>query len=138
MPEFLPAQKLVIQSNLENVRKVEPFLREYCNNMRLDDATYHDMLLALTEAVTNSIRHGNGCNPNKTVEISMEENNGQLHVKVHDEGCGFDHQQVPDPTAPHLKYQPNGRGLYLMRELSQNMRYADNGRCVEMSFRLKP
>ena len=63
---------LKINSKIENVRVVEPFLKDFFNTHNLDRSTYGDMLLVLTEAVTNSIKHGNALDPNKKVTIQLQ------------------------------------------------------------------
>ena len=51
-----------------------------------------------------------------------------------DEGPGFDYENLPDPTAPENIERPNGRGVFLMRNLADECGFEDDGRIVELKF----
>jgi serine/threonine-protein kinase RsbW len=53
---------------------------------------------------------------------------------VKDEGPGFDYAHLPDPTSPENLEKPGGRGIFLMRHLSDEVQFRDAGRIVELSF----
>ena len=57
-------------------------------------------------------------------------------MRVTDEGEGFDHSAVPDPTAPENLLQVGGRGVFLMQQLSDSVYFHNNGSTVEMHFNL--
>ncbi len=136
MPKNYQTSILNIPSRIENVRDVAPFLRDFCKKHNLDcEMHYGDMLLVLTEAVTNSIKHGNRLDPSKQVQIELSKHDcGKVSIQIVDEGQGFDEQQVPDPTQPQRITQPNGRGLYLMREIANKVDYSQKGRCCRIEF----
>jgi serine/threonine-protein kinase RsbW len=71
--------------------------------------------IALAEALTNALKHGNGNDPSKRVRCSYLVDAHALVVEVEDEGPGFDPAQVPDPTLPENWERPSGRGLTMMR-----------------------
>ena len=60
----------------------------------------------------------------------------ELKVLIEDQGTGFDHDSVPDPTAPENLEKINGRGIFLMECLSDEIFYLEEGRIVELKFRL--
>ena len=95
-----------------------------------------DILVSLTEAVTNAIVHGNCRAENKTVQVNMQRKADMLALRVSDEGRGFDFKNLPDPTLPENVCKCGGRGVYLMRELSDDISFYNNGSTVEMQFRL--
>ena len=70
-----------------------------------------------------------------TIEFKME--GRTLHVKVNDEGNGFDYQNIPDPTAPENIENVNGRGIFLMEKLSDKISFTRNGASVELEFNMK-
>ena len=56
--------------------------------------------------------------------------------RVSDEGPGFNPVEIPDPTCPDHLEECGGRGLFLMRRLSNGCRFTHGGRTVEMRFKL--
>lgn len=90
------------------------------------------MRLALEEAVTNAIRHGNQSDPDKQVTIEAEISTEKMHVEIEDEGEGFDPGDVPDPTAEDFIDRPTGRGLLLMRAYLNHFEYLKDGRRLRM------
>jgi serine/threonine-protein kinase RsbW len=57
---------------------------------------------------------------------------------VRDQGPGFDHGNLPDPTNPENIEKPHGRGVFLMRALADDVTFDENGATVVMSFSLQP
>lgn len=129
-------QSFAFPSIKENVALVEKLVDEICNYYNIGDEHYGNILVALTEAVSNAIYHGNQLDPNKFVEFYYESKNGMLCFTVADEGNGYDPDAVPDPTDPNNIELPNGRGVFLMRKLSDGIHFHDNGRRIELQFRL--
>lgn len=127
--------KITLASTPENIRQIEPFLRECRCSCNMQEELYMDILLALTEAVTNGIKHGNSSNPQKKVTVAFREENHALHFTVSDEGKGFNPTSLADPTQGPNLCEPNGRGVFLMRALSDQVEFTDNGRCVDLEFR---
>ena len=60
----------------------------------------------------------------------------ELLVHIEDQGNGFDYSTVPDPTAPENLEKINGRGIFLMERLSDEILYLENGRIVVLKFRI--
>lgn len=127
---------LKLASNAGSVSKVEPFVQKLVSRYNLSPDRKCDILVSLTEAVTNAIVHGNCKKEDKTVQVKMKQEKGILALRVSDEGCGFDFNNLPDPTAPENICKCGGRGVYLMRQLADNIRFYNNGSTVEMRFKL--
>lgn len=119
-----------------NVAKVGNFVENLASKFRLAPDTYGNILISLTEAVNNAIIHGNKQDESKMVEVRTESRDGKLAIMVIDEGKGFDYNSVPDPTSPERICQCGGRGVFLMRQLSDRCRFHDNGKTVEMEFKI--
>ena len=132
----LHTQRLTLVSNPEQVAKVEPFVDEVAQRYCLTPDTHGNILVSLTEAVTNAMLHGNGCDCSKTVSISLRRRRDALSIRVSDEGPGFNPDGVPDPTAVDLLEKCGGRGLFLMRNLSDECRFSRKGSTVEMRFKI--
>ena len=127
---------LTLPSDPQNVAKVEPFVHDVATRYNLSEDKQGDILVSLTEAVTNAMLHGNRGDLRKHVSISFERLQDSVSVCVSDEGPGFDPGQVPDPTCPERIECCGGRGLLLMRHLSDECRFSRGGSTVEMRFKI--
>lgn len=116
--------------------EVEKYVRKLTSKYQISQELYPNILISLTEAVNNAIRHGNRSDEEKLVQIGYKKKKDCLRFTISDEGAGFDYQKLPDPTAPGNVIKCGGRGVFLMRELSDDVCYQDNGSTVELTFRL--
>lgn len=91
--------------------------------------------LAVHEALTNAIIHGNCRNPSKKVTVSCGLQPNELTVAIGDEGPGFDPHRVPDCTHPDRLDAPGGRGVALMRSFMDSVSFSDQGRMVRLTKR---
>jgi serine/threonine-protein kinase RsbW len=123
-----------VPSIVENIRMIESFIDNAKEKFHLDDDMYGNIMIAVTEAVNNAIKHGNSGNKSKNVQISLFLQDSLLKFVVKDEGEGFDYADLPDPTAPENLKKPGGRGIFLMKHLSDEVEFKENGRVVELSF----
>lgn len=127
---------LKLSSCPENISKVEPFLQQIRLRYNLSEELYFNILLVLTEAINNSILHGNGADPCKSVKVKLRPTKAALSFTITDEGCGFNPDKLPDPTTPPCLMKPNGRGVFLMRKLSDYLQYSEDGTKVEIKFKI--
>jgi serine/threonine-protein kinase RsbW len=125
-----------LPSNPNNVEKVNSLVSTLANKFRLAPDTYGNILISVTEAVNNAIIHGNRQDESKLVEVKTITRDGRLSITVKDEGKGFDYNNLPDPTCAEKICECGGRGVFLMRQLSDRCRFYDNGRMVEMEFKI--
>jgi serine/threonine-protein kinase RsbW len=93
--------------------------------------------VALTEALANAMLYGNGADPHKRVRVDVTVNESEVLARVTDQGAGFDPDAVEDPTTPENLMRPGGRGLFLMRQLLDEVRYNDRGNSVTLVLRLE-
>ena len=119
---------------MENIRMIESFIDNAKEKFELDDDIYGNIMIAVTEAVNNAIKHGNNGNKSKNVYLSLSLEESLIKFVVMDEGSGFNYESLPDPTAPENLEKPGGRGIFLMKHLSDEVEFKDNGRIVELSF----
>jgi serine/threonine-protein kinase RsbW len=129
---------MTLKSDPRNVAKVESYLENIVDRFGLCSEVYGNILISLTEAVTNAITHGNKNNTNKYVNVRCLKTERKLCFQVSDQGEGFDPQNIPDPTRPENLLSLNGRGVFLMRQLCDEVEYTDDGRTVEMNFMISP
>ncbi len=132
---MLIEEKIVLESNQESINKVTSYVDEIYNasSDKLKDA-YGNIIIALTEAVNNAINHGNNNDPEKKVTVCYKKTDKNVSFTVEDEGNGFDYENVPDPTAPENLEKLNGRGIFLMTNLVDDIEFHENGKKIELIF----
>jgi serine/threonine-protein kinase RsbW len=92
-----------------------------------------DIELALQEALANAIRHGCHADPTESVECRVTyESTGDVLIVVRDPGPGFDFTRVPNPLEDANVLRASGRGLFLIRQLMDEVRFASGGREIQM------
>ena len=127
-------ESLSFSSDFSNVGLVEDLVNRVCEKLSIDEELYGNVLIALTEAVNNAIDHGNRQDRNLEVFIDVVQNDNQFGFVVKDMGRGFDFDNLPDPTAPENILKENGRGIFLMKNLADEVEFEDSGRTVHIMF----
>tara|TARA_B100000287_G_scaffold220353_1_gene207830 strand:+ start:6318 stop:6707 length:390 start_codon:yes stop_codon:yes gene_type:complete len=125
-----------IPSIKENVSVVESFIENIGEKIKIQEAIYGNVLVSVTEAVNNAIVHGNKEDKNKKVRLGLKQNKKSVRFVVEDEGLGFDYNNLPDPTNPKNLEKVKGRGIFLIKSLSDKTTFKQGGRVVEMLFKL--
>lgn len=131
-----PKYFLEIKSNHANLREVEDFVNNFCSQLKLDQEKTSGLLLAVTEATTNAIIHGNKSDLQKSVKISVYADRSTLTIIIKDEGKGFNPAAVPDPTHPENLLKDSGRGLYLMKIYMDGLSYNQTPEGTETILKL--
>ncbi len=129
-------QKIRIASRAENIILVERMIEDVCDLFNISEDYYGNILVAITEAVNNAIYHGNQANPKKNIDIFFKSFPDHVSFIVKDEGTGFSYDTLPDPTNPENIENPNGRGVFLMRNLADKVSFEDNGSKVVLDFNM--
>ena len=119
-----PQFHLAIDSRFENIDLVQVVLNESMETMGIDEDTRHWIELAVREAVANAIKHGNGQDPEKTVQIDAALEREVLVIQVRDHGQGFDPDELADPLSPQNLLKPNGRGIFYMKNFMDSIDYS--------------
>ena len=131
-------QRLNIQipSLPENIRIVESFIDNAKDKFHIGDDLYGNIMVAITESVNNAILHGNKSDSKKVVDLSLELAEDKIIFTIVDQGPGFDSENLQDPTAPENIEKVGGRGIFLMKHLSDEVTFSDEGRQVELVFNI--
>lgn len=124
--------KMVISSTFDAARSFEERVLRELDRYGYDDTAAFAVKLALEESLNNAIKHGNGLDPGKTVEIDYDIDHTRVTIVVVDQGNGFDLDSVPDPTTDENLEKPCGRGIMLMRAYMDEVRYNPCGNQVRM------
>jgi serine/threonine-protein kinase RsbW len=128
---------LEIASRPDSLNLVERLIESIRDEYKVCENDFGNIIVAVTEAVNNAITHGNNCDPGKKVNIQCSMNpDSTMKFIIADQGNGFNHYDLPDPTAPENLENPSGRGIFLMKNLADQVIFADDGRIVELTFKI--
>jgi len=125
---------LAIKSDKKELEKVEKFILQIFENEGLPKACFNKVYLCISEAVINSIEHGNKNDSEKQVDIQIDCMKGNICIEIHDEGDGFDYKRVEDPTLTNNIRKETGRGIHIMKSLCSNLEFRNQGKSVEIKI----
>jgi serine/threonine-protein kinase RsbW len=128
-------KRFKIESSINNLRIVENAIDEVMIEIGITQENYGKILVSTLEAVNNAIMHGNKFKKDKSVDVEISYEKEKLKIKVTDEGRGFIPEKVADPTIPQNLEELNGRGIFLMSKLADEIKYSKRGNSVTMLFK---
>ena len=134
---FIQIESLSIPSEFDSVQRVETLIDNVCERLSVNEDTYGNVLIAVTEAVNNAIIHGNKMNKELNVDLYVGDKETDFCFRVKDHGDGFNFNNLPDPTSPENIYKEDGRGIFLMRSLAEEVEFDNDGRDVNIYFSKK-
>lgn len=126
--------RIEIPSELKNINQVEQLIDKICELKGINEDMYGNILIAVTEAVNNAIIHGNCFQVSLPVFVTVTDSNERLCFTIEDQGQGFDFTNLPDPTAPENIEKENGRGIFLIKNLSDELIFNDGGKTAMIFF----
>ena len=122
-----------IPSDITYVRKVSSEVENFLKKEDVDNFDIFDIRLCVEEAVKNAIIHGNKEDRNLKVKFSYKLKNCEFIFEIEDEGKGFDHTKVPDPTCEENLLKTGGRGVFIIGKLMDKVNYKENGTKIYMT-----
>jgi serine/threonine-protein kinase RsbW len=126
--------KIELESKLEQLATVEKLVDSIAEKVSIEGDVYANILIGVTEAVTNAIVHGNKLDSSKNVTVEYSFNDKNVQFIITDQGDGFNYYSVPDPTLPENIEKEDGRGIFLMNTLADEVIYNDKGTEVSLKF----
>ena len=129
-------QSIKLASTIENLSIVENLVEEISTKNIINEDMLGNVMVCVTEAVTNAIEHGNKNEINKSVYVNYKTTDNKLIFKIKDEGEGFDFKNIPDPTLPENIEKENGRGVFLIKNLADEVMFDKNGSEIIFKFDL--
>ncbi len=134
-----PDLVLDIPNDLASIEEAVDFVMQRCHHCGDDHRRLRlNLRVGLAEALANAILYGNGEDPSKRVKVEVAFQEGTITARITDQGNGFDPCRVPDPTRPENLLRPEGRGIFLMRKLLDEVHFNDQGNSVTLVLRLIP
>lgn len=131
---FSIVTEVVLPSDYQSLIDVEKIVGSVCDEFGVQEDAFGNVLIAVSEAVNNAIQHGNKNNPDAKVEIKVANQNDAFCIQVKDEGNGFSYEDLPDPTAPENLLKDSGRGVFLMKNLADEVEFQNTGSIVNLYF----
>jgi serine/threonine-protein kinase RsbW len=126
--------KISIPSLIDNIKIVESFIDNAREKYTINEDIYGNIMISVTECVTNAIVHGNKMDINKKVDLELHLDDNHVEFVIIDEGKGFDFDHLIDPTAPENLEKTGGRGIFIMKHLADGIKFEDNGRKTILTF----
>ena len=127
--------ELILPSRIEAVAEAAQAAAKFISSVGLGEEIAFGVDMAVREAVTNAVLHGNKQELQKMVEVTLLNSASALEITVRDHGTGFDPGSVPDPTDPQNLMKTSGRGILFMRTFMdevQWLRHDEGGTVVRM------
>ena len=107
--------ELSLPSRIETVAAAAAAVAEFVSRTGVSEDAAFGIDMAVREAVTNAVVHGNSQDEDKLVDIVLISSPDAVEISVHDQGPGFNPNEVPDPTADENILKTSGRGIFFMR-----------------------
>lgn len=139
----MPLEMMTTITTEEEFKKVKSNLAanlidyDYNNNER------EEILLTFNELILNALHHGNKGNRDKKVYITYKLTCEQINLSVEDEGCGFDENQIPDPTDEKRLLElldkddeegySHGRGVWMVKKFMDKVTFTKGGRLATVT-----
>lgn len=111
----------------ELISEAHSFASEHLNGR--GDETHRAKLL-INEVIVNAVKHGNGFDSSKEVQLDIAVCDQRVDIRVEDEGEGFDPDAIPDPSADENLHRDHGRGIFLIKSLADEVCFERGGRRV--------
>jgi serine/threonine-protein kinase RsbW len=131
--EFNP-DELILRLDLSlpaDVNEIDPVVQRILiivSSMECGSGKEFEVETALREALANAVVHGCQKDPEKKIQVAVacDASRGMLII-VRDPGTGFDPAAIPSPTTGQNIFRAHGRGIYLINELMDEVRFEKGG-----------
>ncbi|HUE81854.1 MAG TPA: ATP-binding protein [Pyrinomonadaceae bacterium] len=118
--------ELRLPSRIEVVEEVATAIAGIIKSSEFEEEAAFGIDLAVREAVTNAVLHGNNADESKFIEVILKSSQESIEISVHDQGAGFNPNEVPDPTDEENILKTDGRGIFFMRNFMDEVDWQIN------------
>lgn len=132
-----PSKILVIKSDTSELKKVELFVNELFGEYSISNRHFNNVYLCISEAVVNSIKHGNRNDITKNVSIIANLVDNILNIKIIDEGDGFNLKNIKNPIDCINIKSETGRGIHIIKMLSDKIKFNKKGNSIHFKIDCK-
>lgn len=116
-------QTIRLSSTMDSVGAIETAAEKLAAEAGLDEDQSFHIAMAVREAAINAVLHGNEYDPERPIDVAMENTGTDLVFTIADQGRGFDPETLPDPLAPENLLRGAGRGIFLIRSLMDEVHF---------------
>jgi serine/threonine-protein kinase RsbW len=132
-----PDLVLDLPSDLSSIEETVEYVMQRCQRCGENPRRLRlNLRVGLAEALANAMLYGNRRDPSKRVKMEVAFHDSSITARITDQGSGFDPMKVPDPTIPANLHRAEGRGIFLMRKLWDEVHFNDQGNSVTLVLRL--
>jgi anti-sigma regulatory factor (Ser/Thr protein kinase)/CheY-like chemotaxis protein len=121
-----------LPSDLSLMNGVLHYLIERVAGLGIIQPERSNLFIALDEAFVNAVKHGNKNDPTKLVRITADLSTNEARFQIEDEGEGFDPSSIPDPLDPANLFKASGRGVLLIYNIMDEVKYNERGNRLTM------
>ena len=121
-------------SEFEHLDAIVDGTEEFLKPLVTDEELSYQIVLLLSEAVTNAIEHGNAHDVSKHLKIELNVRKENVIIQVEDEGEGFDPNAVSNPLEDENLLNDSGRGIFFIEQIADKVWYENEGRRVYIQF----
>jgi serine/threonine-protein kinase RsbW len=107
--------ELTLPSRIEAVNEAASVVARILGELGANEQLMFGIDMAIREAVTNAVVHGNKRDDSKQVRVEIKSSQQEIEISVRDQGPGFNPTEVPDPTTAENLMKTSGRGIFFMR-----------------------
>ena len=118
--------ELRFASRIEAVAEAAAAVSEFMTRVGISEDVAFGIDMAVREAVTNAVLHGNKLDSAKIAEVDLKKSSEGLEINVRDQGRGFDPNDVADPTKEENILKTSGRGIFFMRNFMDEVNWTVN------------
>ena len=137
MKENSTKKEFLVPSDLSEVQRVSLEALSFLKPLALGEAVLFDIRLCLDEALVNAMKYGNQLKKELKVRLSIEYDQNKISLWVEDQGAGFDPKKIKNCTEGGNVLRGHGRGLHLIHQLMDEVRYNPKGNAILMVKSLK-
>src|SRR5579859_7398911 len=126
--------QLDFKADINNIASVVQRISDLATELGCEPGRELQIALALQEALANAVVHGSKNDPSKTVECRVSyadpdagAQSREIVIVIRDAGIGFDPGEVPSPKSGENVHFDHGRGIYMIRELIDEVSFSHNG-----------
>ncbi len=125
---------LIIKSDIQEIKRAEYFLHSFFKRYELPENYFNKVFLCLSEALLNSIQHGNKQDLRKRVFVKADCSGETITIEIEDEGQGFEYDKLKNPTVHHNIRMESGRGIHIIKSLSNELEFKSEGKCIQFKI----
>ncbi|MFZ0801877.1 MAG: ATP-binding protein [Terriglobales bacterium] len=124
---------LSMPANSESIATITTAISEILERLEIPEQKRLEIDLAVQEALANAVVHGCKGDASKTIRCRLNgDQQGRIVISVTDPGPGFRPEAVPDPKRAEGLYGDHGRGVYLIRQLMDEVQFERGGSEIKM------